>query len=138
VVCLVEKKDWSVNILPQAEEDLAVLTERDRSLKDRLVDAILGEFEGMKVQRIETFLVKGTGTPRLDRLDGSDFPGSIRIRIHKDYRATMFCLPGYRQAHVVHVFHKSHDPNYRHAVITHNKRLREFIDDFNRFLNKRK
>lgn len=131
-------RDWNVSILPKAEEDLAALGENDPGLKQRLVPAILDEFQGMKVQRIERFLVQGTASKRVDRLDGSEFPGSIRLRIKENYRVTILCLPSYGQAYVVHVFHKAQDPKYRRAVPTHNMRLVEFVEDFNRFMDKRK
>lgn len=131
-------QEWMVNILPKADEDIAALLEGDPGLKDRLFKGINEEFHGMKGDRVDKLLVQGVTTPRLDRLDGALFPGSIRLQILGDYRATALCLPAYRQAFIVHVFHKSRDPKYRKALPIHNKRVSEFVEDFSRFMSRRK
>lgn len=83
-------------------------------------------------------LDQGVTTASIDRLEGSRFPGSIRIQIFSDYRATVLCFPAYAHAYVMHVFHKSQDPKYKNALVTHDKRVAEFVDSFFGFVNKKR
>lgn len=129
---------WSVSILPDAEEDLRDLADGDKARREDLEEAILDEFDGMKGERVTKLFVQGVSTSSVDRLSGSDFPGSIRIQVRADYRATVLCFPAYSQAYVTHVFHKSQDKDYKNALATHDKRAAKFIESFTSFVNKRR
>jgi hypothetical protein len=127
---------WSVSILPKAEQDFAALAKTPAQRKD-LEDAVFDEFDGMKGDRVTKLFVQGTTTASIEKLAASSFPGSIRIQVRADYRATALCLPAFKQAFVTHVFHKSQDPDYKRAVATHDARASEFIDGFKGFLDRR-
>lgn len=92
----------------------------------------------MKGERVHKLFRQGLATASVDRLDGSEFPGSIRLHVFSDHRATVLCFPEYGQAYVTHVFHKGQDPKYRHALATHDKRVGEFIDSFTSFVGRRR
>lgn len=128
--------DWTVSFLPKAEADLTHLVQGKQAAD--LEAALLDEFSGMKGDRVDKLFRQGVSTSSLDKLDGSRFPGSIRLQAFADYRATALCLPRFRQAYITHLFHKSSDPQYRKAVTTHDARASEFISDFNAFLNRGK
>lgn len=129
---------WSVSILPGAERDLDDLAKGNRPLREDLEEGILDEFGGMKGERVTKLFVQGVSTSSIDRLSGSAFPGSMRIQVRADYRATVLCFPQYEQAYVTHVFHKSQDSLYRNALPTHDRRVGEFVDSFTSFLAKRR
>lgn len=129
---------WSVSVLPDAEADLDALARGDAALRASLEDAILDEFDALKGDRVTKLFTQGVSTSSIDRLSGSEFPGSIRIQVRSDYRATVLCFPEYEQAYVTHVFHKSQDPKYRDAVPTHDKRAAQFVDSFTSFVNRRR
>lgn len=129
---------WSVSILPDADEDIKALAGGDKTRRDDLEDGILDEFEGMKGDRVTKLFVQGVTTSSVDRLSGSTFPGSIRIQVRADYRATVLCFPDYKQAYVTHVFHKSQDKDYKTALATHDSRAGKFVDSFTKFVNKRR
>ena len=128
--------DWTASFLPKAEADLAHLVHGKAALD--LETALRDEFSGMKAERLDKLFRQGVSTSSLDKLDGSRFPGSIRLQAFADYRATALCLPKFRQAYITHLFHKSSDPHYRKAVTTHDARASEFIGDFISFLNRAK
>lgn len=129
---------WSVIILPHADQELDELGGGDKKRREELEEGILDEFEGMKGDRVTKLFRQGVTTASIDRLDGSQFHGSIRIQIFADYRATVLCFPEYEQAYVMHVFHKSQDPKYKNALATHDKRVAEFVDSFFGFVNKKR
>ncbi len=124
--------NWTVSLLPKAGADLANLAPQAQAAA--IEEAVLDEFQGMKSDRLDKLFRQGVSTKSIDKLKGSRFPGSIRIQVFADYRATVLCLPAFRQAYVTHLFHKSSDPQYRRAVNTHDTRASEFITDFNAFL----
>lgn len=128
---------WNVSLLPDADQDLHDLT-HDQKWRDTLEGAILAEFQGPKGERVTKLFKQGVSTSSIDRLAGSTFPGSIRVHVRADYRATVLCLPAFQQAYVTHVFHKSQDPKYRRAVATHDARAGQFVETFSRFLSRRK
>ncbi|HLE98083.1 MAG TPA: hypothetical protein VI997_11995 [Candidatus Thermoplasmatota archaeon] len=130
--------DWHVAFLPDAEADLAALARGDVERRDALEAAIRDEFRAWKAARVTRFFAAGTASPSLDRLAGSVYPGSVRVQVFAEYRATVFCLPSYRQAFVVQVFAKGRDPEYRSAVQAHDARLRRYLDDFGAFVARRK
>lgn len=128
---------WSVSILPKADQDLVALTRSPAQRKD-IEDAIFDEFDGLKGERVTKLFVQGASTGSIEKLAASSVPGSIRIQIRADYRATAICLPSFRQAFITHVFHKSQDPDYRRAVMAHDARAAEFIEGFKGFLDRRR
>ena len=128
---------WSVSILPKADQDLKELS-KDPATRKSIEDAILAEFNGLKGVRVTKLFVQGTSTGSIDKLAAASFPGSIRLQVFADYRAAVLCLPAFSQAYVTHIFHKSHDPNYKRAAAVHDARAAEFIGTFQDFMSKRK
>lgn len=128
---------WTVSLLPKAEHDLTAL---GKTAAERLAieDAIFDEFDGMKGDRVTKLFVQGTSTGSIEKLASATHPGSIRLQIKADFRATALCLPAFKQAYVTHIFHKSHDPDYKRAGPTHDARAAEFIDGFKGFLDRKK
>ncbi|MHB8584818.1 MAG: hypothetical protein ACYDDF_03135 [Thermoplasmatota archaeon] len=129
---------WTVALLPGAQADVTQLAGSDAKLRSIIEGGILEEFEGFKAQRLSKLFVQGVSTASVDKLSGSQFPGSIRIQVRADYRATVLCFPAYEQAFVTHVFHKSADPQYKTATSTHNRRAGEYIESFTAFVSKRR
>lgn len=121
---------WQVSILPDAEEDLEGLLGADDASRARLEENIREEFSGFKGQRLTKFFQGGSSSASIDRLENSEFVGSIRFQVFADYRATALCLPDLEQAFIVHVFHKGQDPKYRSAVRVHDKRVEGLLDRF--------
>lgn len=121
---------WQVSILPDVEEDLEGLFGADRASRARLEESIREEFSGFKGQRLTRFFQGGSSSTSIDRLEGSEFVGSIRFQVFADYRATALCLPDLEHAFIVHLFHKGQDPKYRHAVRVHDKRVQGLLDRF--------
>lgn len=90
----------------------------------RVVAALEAAFrDAFKSERIAGFFEHGARTLAIDRLATSEFPGSVRLRLPGDVRATLYCDVGGRVAFVVHVFLKSQDPGYGAAVRLHDARL---------------
>lgn len=121
---------WQVSVLPDAEKDLDALFGADKSSRTRLEESIRKEFSDFKGQRLTKFFQGGSSSTSIDRLEGSEFVGSIRFQVFADYRATALCLPDLEHAFIAHVFHKGQDPKYRNAVRVHDKRVQALLDRF--------
>lgn len=128
---------WTVSLLPKAEQDLATLF-KSPAERHAIEAGILDEFQGLKGERMTKLFVQGASTGSIEKLASATHPGSIRLHVRADYRATVLCLPAFKQAYVTHIFHKSQDPDYRRAGPTHDARAAEFIDGFKGFLDRRK
>ena len=128
--------EWQAIFLPEAFEDLEALQGRG-STAEEVERAIRSEFTGPKGDRLWKFLTQGATTGKVDRLEGSQFHGSIRLQVMQDYRATVVCLPAVRAVVVVHVFAKSRDPDYRAAVKVHDERFRRFTTTLGEFTGRK-
>lgn len=128
---------WSVVFLPETDRDLLRLQTADATLPARLRDGILGIFmDPFKAARFLDAVEGHARTAQVDRLEGSAFPQSFRIQVLHDYRATLWCLPSFKQVAIVHVFSKSSDPAYRQALVAHDARLDEYFLRFKEFADR--
>lgn len=129
---------WQVYFVREAEADLEALGKGGLDA-EKAEDLIRDEFEDeFKAARIEKALEGAARSDAVVRLEKTRYPPSVRITIHRDYRATVWCHPMLRLAVVTHVFHKSQDPDYVKAVRMHDGRLKEYVEDLVEYFNKKR
>lgn len=130
---------WQVLFLQEFDEDLAELAGSHGVDEAKVQSKVLEQFhDPFKAQRIDDLLSSGTSTRTVDRLEDTQFPPSIRLRVLGDYRVTAWCYPAERQVVVTHLFHKGSDPRYRAAVRTHDARLSSYVAGMQGFLEKKR
>lgn len=121
---------WQVSLLAGVEEDLGGLFGADHARRSRFEESLREEFTGFKSERLTKFFQGGSPSSSVDRLEGSQFVGSVRLQVFADHRATALRLPDLKQAFIAHIFHKGQDPKYRNAVRVHDRRVQALVDRF--------
>ncbi len=128
--------EWWVVFLPEVEGDFTLVSRADHKLGRQLQAEILREFhEPFKADRFLAAVEGRARTSHIDRLERSGFPESYRLQLSHDHRATLWLARSAFQGVITHVFAKSADPNYRTAMVEHDRRLADYLLPFRRFVD---